>query len=382
MTTTINVTIDENGLLYKDNIQRIVNRKALDLVAERKKVEEVASEKLKEKRRSLNQDVNTGEPLPIASPPESSLSKVNGKTRIGKDPAANRTGRGSEEEAAVTWTFDYQELETVDPEIDQDFLFLGAFGNGSGTGAYRVSAILENPEGIDTRVVQTDDALTGRYIYVSEATPASRLRLFSTEIPAARFNKFSIETPIEMSTFTIPEQPSWSPPPPPPNWDGDGTIIQPKPIFSYGGGNFFLMSIGIKQDASSDDYLGFFYIRFGNDANIQVSLDGRTRLNVINSTRELNAYSLGTELYDTDQISGQRADRGMAKLTYDGTTGEVAGYLNNSKILRISTGIIIPRNSYIVDIDCEVFLGDSGIGEVPPRPKGRLKLGTVVVKFS
>jgi hypothetical protein len=382
VTTTINVLIDENGLLDKANLQRMANRKALDLVAERKKVEEVASEKLKEKRRSLNQDVNTGQPLPIANPPESSLSKVNNKIRIGKDPAANRTGRGSEEEAAVTWTFDYQELETVDPEIDQDFLFLGAFGNGSGTGAYRVSAILENPEGIDTRVVQTDDALTGRYIYVSEATPYSRLRLFSTEIPAARFNKFSIETPIEMSTFTIPGQPPWSPPPPPPNWDGEGTPIQPRPIFGYGGGNFFIMSIGIKQDASSDDYLGLFYIRFDNSASIEVGLDGVRRPDAINSTRELNAYSLGTELYDRDQISGQRADRGMAKLTYDGTTGEVAGYLNNSRILRIRTGIIIPRNSYIVDIDCEVFLGDSGIGEVPPRPKGRLKLGTVVVKFS
>lgn len=75
--------IDENGLLNKANLQRIVNRKAFEILERRKRLEELTLEKLKEQRRTLGQNVETGELLPIATPTKRDFV-------IGRDPAANR----------------------------------------------------------------------------------------------------------------------------------------------------------------------------------------------------------------------------------------------------------------------------------------------------
>lgn len=92
MTTRINITVDQSGLLDQVANQTRANHEALVIQQEQKETEEVASKKLTEKRRSLNQDIKTGEPLAIITPTRAGFGDFNGNNRIGQDPAANRYG--------------------------------------------------------------------------------------------------------------------------------------------------------------------------------------------------------------------------------------------------------------------------------------------------
>jgi hypothetical protein len=85
VTTKINIVIDQNGLLNKDNLQRMVNRKALEIMEKRKQLEKEALEKLKAERRAQGLDPDTGKPLPSA--PDGALDNASADKY---DPAANR----------------------------------------------------------------------------------------------------------------------------------------------------------------------------------------------------------------------------------------------------------------------------------------------------
>jgi hypothetical protein len=90
VTTRINITVDQNGLLDQVANQTRANHEALVIQQEQKKTEETASKELTEKRRSLGQDVKTGEPLPITPPSSGGFSDINGNNRVKYDPAASR----------------------------------------------------------------------------------------------------------------------------------------------------------------------------------------------------------------------------------------------------------------------------------------------------
>lgn len=92
MTTRINITVDQSGLLARAANQTRANHEALAIQQEQKKIEEAAVTKITEKRRSLGQDIKTGKPLAIATPAKAGgYGDINGNNRIGQDPAANRS---------------------------------------------------------------------------------------------------------------------------------------------------------------------------------------------------------------------------------------------------------------------------------------------------
>jgi hypothetical protein len=92
VTTRINITVDQSGLLSQVANQTRANHEALVVQQEQKKIEEVASKEVAKKRTALSQDIKTGEPLPIAPPPSGGIFGINDNNRIGQYPAANRRG--------------------------------------------------------------------------------------------------------------------------------------------------------------------------------------------------------------------------------------------------------------------------------------------------
>lgn len=90
MTTNINITVDQNGLLAQVANQTRANHGALIIQQEQRKTEDAAVAKLTEKRRSLGQDIKTGKPLPSA--PDEALGNTSANNRTQYDPAANRRG--------------------------------------------------------------------------------------------------------------------------------------------------------------------------------------------------------------------------------------------------------------------------------------------------
>lgn len=105
MTTRINITVDQSGLLSQAANQTRANHEALVIQQEQKKTEETGLRKLKKQRRSLGQDVKTGEPLPIAPPPSGGIFDINGSNRIGQYPAANRRTDRESERVSVIITY-------------------------------------------------------------------------------------------------------------------------------------------------------------------------------------------------------------------------------------------------------------------------------------
>lgn len=98
MTTRINITVDQSGLLARAANQTRANHEALAIQQKQKKTEEAAVTKITEKRRSLGQDIKTGKPLAIATPAKAGgYGDINGNNRIGQDPAANRRQAGRRE---------------------------------------------------------------------------------------------------------------------------------------------------------------------------------------------------------------------------------------------------------------------------------------------
>lgn len=295
----------------------------------------------------------------------------------------------------LSWIFNYLGLEktyftaedalSLILNLQEGFYFVGTFSNGMETGTYLAHADFGE---VQQRDIQTATDETGRYMYVAEAAPNSRLDAYSFGQAAKPFDKISFEIPFEMFTFTIPAQPPWSDPSDP----GDEGAPPQAPYYNYNASHDYLVTLTLCQPGETEgsfDEIINFELEIGHSAFKYKYLDedGNSFITPDEYFTTIQSFvytDLGEaepgEYYDDDSSTNLNLTDGTFTLMYDGTTGEVAGYLNGQKRISHYTDKTIGKDNYFVKTYYRSTFTET-FDSINLPGRGLFKLGTATFAF-
>ena len=378
MTTRINITVDQSGLLDQVANQTRANHEALVIKQEQKKVEEVGSKEVAKKRSALGQDIKTGELLPITPPPSSGFFDINGNNGIGQHPAANRGDGGAK------WIFDYSDL--LRDKWDRQIYYRGTFRDRSRRLGYVLYGVREDENG-DSLAINLRTSSDVRGAFVSEAAPTDRPRLITLEAgtpndynlldlvqeaPSRPFNKISLETWCYTPRPNIPDQLP----------EGQS------PYINYSGRSeifrfyFFDLRV-ISEEEMAIDFSASFevFINRLSDNFLPSTFSPTQDSALLAVNGYLNGQAFQNYIVADLPMLGALETYAL-KIVYDGTTGILQVSINGINAINQFTGFTLSRQKYSTYLSFEHSVGTVAGGQGYMRPEPPIKMYKGVYTFS